>query len=121
MVPVGIWVRRCSPPPLRGGRNNPQAAELGGARIPDPALLALLAADKEIKAKTVSLLDPLPGQGAWVSAGGRERGLVAGEDLYPALLRARLGDPPADLALKRVPLPSDLRPPRPPRLPRPRR
>lgn len=44
----------------------------------------------------------LPGQGTRVSADGQVRGIVAGEDLYPALLRVWLGDRPADPALKRA-------------------
>jgi hypothetical protein len=88
---------------LREGlQNNHSAAELEALEPRIQALTGLLTADKEIKAGTVILLDDLPGQGTRVSADGQVRGIVAGEDLYPALLRVWLGDRPADPALKRA-------------------
>ncbi|RFA26356.1 hypothetical protein CAI21_16825 [Alkalilimnicola ehrlichii] len=46
-------------------------------------------------------LDYIPGEGVRVSAAGRERGTIASEELYRALLLIWLGDKPADERLKR--------------------
>ncbi len=85
-----------------GLQNNHSAAELDALAPQIQALIGLLTGDKELKAGTVILLDDLPGRGTRVSANGEVRGLIAGDELYPALLKIWLGDKPADGELKRA-------------------
>lgn len=80
---------------------NHSEAELGllQARIKD--LLAILTADKDIKAGNVIFLDYLPGTGTRVTANGQAKGTIPGEDFNRALLKVWLGEKPADASLKK--------------------
>ena len=64
-------------------------------------LTAILTRDKEIKQGTVIFLDGIPGTGTRVTANGKVLGTVAGDELFPALMRVWLGDKPADEDLKK--------------------
>jgi len=54
----------------------------------------------DLKAGDLVLLDYIPGKGTRVTIAGDEKGLIAGEDFYLALLDVWLGDEPADDDLK---------------------
>lgn len=83
-----------------GLEKNHTQAELKALEPKIKELTTLLTADKTIKTGSVIFLDFLPGQGTRVSADGKVRGSVAGDDLYRALLRVWLGERPADADLK---------------------
>ncbi|MFZ5556048.1 MAG: chalcone isomerase family protein [Pseudomonadota bacterium] len=84
-----------------GLEKNLAPAELKALEPKVKELTAILTRDKEIKEATVIFLDGIPGQGTRVTANGSERGVVAGDELFPALLRVWLGDKPADEDLKK--------------------
>lgn len=83
-----------------GLENNHTQAEIKALEPGIKELTTLLTADKKIKTGSVIFLDFLPGQGTRVSAEGKVRGSVSGDDLYRALLRVWLGERPADADLK---------------------
>lgn len=83
-----------------GLEKNHTQAELKALEPKIKELTTLLTADKTIKTGSVIFLDFLPGQGTRVSADGKVRGSIAGDDLYRALLRVWLGERPADADLK---------------------
>ena len=70
---------------------NPQIVEL-------KATMAAVGAAKE---KSLITIDFLPGAGTLVALNGTQKGkTIAGDDLYPALLKIWLGDKPVDRDLK---------------------
>lgn len=84
-----------------GLEKNHTPAELKALEPKAKELTAILTQDPEIKEGTVIFLDGIPGVGTRVTANGRVRGTVAGDELFPALLRVWLGDQPADAELKK--------------------
>ncbi len=84
-----------------GLEKNHTPAELKALEPKVKELTAILTQDKEIKEGAVIFLDGIPGQGTRVTANGKVRGTVAGDELFPALLRVWLGDKPADEDLKK--------------------
>ena len=70
-----------------------------GPQIAD--LKATMAAVGEAKEKSLITIDFLPGAGTRVALNGTQKGkTIAGDDLYPALLKIWLGDKPVDRDLK---------------------
>ena len=64
-------------------------------------LKATMAAVGEAKEKSLITIDFLPGAGTRVALNGTQKGkTIAGDDLYPALLKIWLGDKPVDRDLK---------------------
>ncbi len=55
-----------------------------------------------VKSGDVILLDYVPGTGTRVTVNGDAKGVVAGAELYSALLRVWLGDKPAEASLKKA-------------------
>ena len=64
-------------------------------------LKATMEAVGEAKEKSIITIDFVPGSGTRVALNGAQKGkIIAGEELYSALLRIWIGDKPVDRALK---------------------
>jgi hypothetical protein len=84
-----------------GMEKNLSAADLKALEPQVKELTAIFTQDQEIKEGTVIFVDGIPGQGTRITADGTVRGTIAGDDLFPALLKVWLGDKPADEDLKK--------------------
>jgi len=86
-----------------GIRDNHTPSEIESLRIPLDELSGLVMQLGIAKPGTVVTLDYLPGRGTRMTVNGVARGRpVAGDDLFPALLRIWLGDDPVDRGLRRA-------------------
>jgi hypothetical protein len=87
---------------MEGVQENHTASELESLKTALDELSGLVASIGAAKSGAVVTLDYLPGSGTRVMVDGAARGKpVAGDDLYPALLRIWIGDDPVDRGLKR--------------------
>jgi hypothetical protein len=86
-----------------GIRDSSTEAEFASLKTSADELSAVMLSLRGAKKGDVVALDYIPDAGAQVMMNGRAVGRpVAGHDLYRALLRIWLGDPPVDVNLKRA-------------------
>ncbi|HSF25113.1 MAG TPA: chalcone isomerase family protein [Blastocatellia bacterium] len=84
----------------QGLTENHSAQQLAQLRTRIDEFNAIMNSIGSAKKGEVIDLDHLPGKGTRVSVQGRVKGIVPGDDFYPALLKVWLGDKPVDDALK---------------------